>query len=249
MLVFGQIALAADMPVKAPPPPPPPPSWSGFYLGADIGTGWRSADHVTFADVNSPGVIFPTLQSTGSALGAVYGIYAGYNWQFSPIGVFGVEGDINGASIRQLSFATPAFVGGASTTFLSTVENTQWLASIRARLGFVGWNALWYVTGGGAWTESHDTAHGVFNSPFIDNGSVNVNKTGWVAGAGAEYMLTPNVLLRAEYLYYRFDGGASDVAPFVPAFGVPTSPVYTFSGNYNIQVVRVGASYKFNWGY
>ena len=32
-------ALAADMPVKAPPPPPPPPSWSGFYLGADVGGG------------------------------------------------------------------------------------------------------------------------------------------------------------------------------------------------------------------
>ena len=61
-------------------------------------------------------------------------------------------------------------------------------------------------------------------------------------------MLTPNVLLRAEYLYYRFDGGANAIATYAPAFGV-ASPVFTWNGNYNIQVARVGASYKFNWGY
>jgi len=37
-LAFAQIACAADIPLKAPPPPPAPLwSWTGFYVGGDIG--------------------------------------------------------------------------------------------------------------------------------------------------------------------------------------------------------------------
>jgi len=37
------VAGAADMPVKAPPPLPPPVpvfSWTGFYVGGNIGGAW-----------------------------------------------------------------------------------------------------------------------------------------------------------------------------------------------------------------
>lgn len=53
-VVFGQIALAADLPRKAPvyaPPPPPPFSWTGFYVGAAAGAAWTKAD-VTLNTVN-----------------------------------------------------------------------------------------------------------------------------------------------------------------------------------------------------
>ena len=37
------VAGAADMPVKAPPPPPPPVfSWTGFYIGGNIGGAWAN---------------------------------------------------------------------------------------------------------------------------------------------------------------------------------------------------------------
>jgi outer membrane immunogenic protein len=258
-LVFGQIALAADMPVKAPPPAPPPPSWSGFYLGADIGAGTRSSEDVTWVDPNflagiagavpSPLTLLP-VGGNGDSFGVTGGIYAGYNWQFSPIGVFGVEGDINWAHFSRQAFLNPSVAAVAVTnpTFLSATASNDALASIRARLGFVGWNALWYVTGGGAWTEGHHTETGTFFNTFSQTGRSDFSKTGWVAGAGAEFMLTPNVLLRAEYLYYRFDGGATAGGPYSPVFGV-ASPFATWTGNYNIQVARIGASYKFNWGY
>lgn len=55
-------------------------------------------------------------------------------------------------------------------------------------------------------------------------------------------MFNPNLLFRAEYLYYKFDG-ANGVAPYVPAFG-GLQPAFTW-GDYNIQVVRFGATYKF----
>src|SRR5215471_18726417 len=42
LVALTGIATAADMPVKAPLPPPPPPfSWTGFYIGGQV--GWVSA--------------------------------------------------------------------------------------------------------------------------------------------------------------------------------------------------------------
>src|SRR5215469_11101661 len=39
------VALAADMPVKAPPPPPAPAySWTGLYVGAHAGGAWADND-------------------------------------------------------------------------------------------------------------------------------------------------------------------------------------------------------------
>jgi outer membrane immunogenic protein len=38
-------AFAADMPVKAPPPPPAPVySWTGWYVGDNVGYGWGDAN-------------------------------------------------------------------------------------------------------------------------------------------------------------------------------------------------------------
>jgi outer membrane immunogenic protein len=45
-IAFIQIALAADLPMKAPvyAPPPPTPvySWTGLYVGGNVGYGWGS---------------------------------------------------------------------------------------------------------------------------------------------------------------------------------------------------------------
>jgi opacity protein-like surface antigen len=65
-----------------------------------------------------------------------------------------------------------------------------------------------------------------------------------VAGAGAEWMVTTNILLRAEYLYYNFgNNNISRNAPYNPGFGA-FAPVFNWT-NYNVQVFRVAGSYKF----
>ena len=48
-----------------------------------------------------------------------------------------------------------------------------------------------------------------FATVFQSVTSFNNTKTGWVAGAGAEWMATPNILVRAEYLYYNLNSGAN----------------------------------------
>ena len=78
-------ALAADMPVKAPPPPPPPVfSWTGFYLGGNIGAAFA---HNNWSDVTR-GVAF------GGNNGGHFlaGGQIGYNWQINNF-LLGVEAD------------------------------------------------------------------------------------------------------------------------------------------------------------
>ena len=77
-------ANAADVGARpapyAPPPPvyaPPPFSWTGFYIGGNIGGAWANRD------VRDPflGVDFNNGNSNGAFIG---GGQLGYNWQIGP---------------------------------------------------------------------------------------------------------------------------------------------------------------------
>ncbi|BAT60475.1 hypothetical protein GJW-30_1_03018 [Variibacter gotjawalensis] len=108
-------AIAADLgrPVyKAPAAVAVPvTAWNGFYVGGNIGYGWGRFD----------------------ADGVTGGGQIGYNFQFSPNFVFGLEADVQGADIKS----------GAVTTNL-------W-GTVRGRVGYAFDNALVYGTGGYAW--------------------------------------------------------------------------------------------------
>jgi hypothetical protein len=56
LLMTAGLGKAADMPLKAPPPPPAPPvfSWTGFYVGADIGGIWGRSTTASPL-INDPG--------------------------------------------------------------------------------------------------------------------------------------------------------------------------------------------------
>jgi len=62
LIALGTTAAgAADLgavPVKAPPPPPPVFSWTGFYVGANIGGAWANnnwTDTLLFTNFNNNG--------------------------------------------------------------------------------------------------------------------------------------------------------------------------------------------------
>src|SRR5262249_53185189 len=152
---------------------------------------------------------------------------AGYNWQFAPAWVAGIEGDISWASLSDHRTSGPLVIGagatgqiaGAAGTFVPNTAvqmsmNTQWLASLRAKLGFTGWwNTMFYATGGVAWADIEYAAQEsnqppTFATDFRSITSFDKIQTGWVAGGGAEWMATTNVLVRAEYLYYNLSSGA-----------------------------------------
>ncbi|WP_210114800.1 outer membrane protein, partial [Escherichia coli] len=65
--------------------------WNGFYIGANAGYSW-GRDRVSTAIA---GV------SRSDTDGFSGGGQIGYNWQFSPNWVFGVEADIQGSNIES----------------------------------------------------------------------------------------------------------------------------------------------------
>jgi outer membrane immunogenic protein len=249
--LVGTPALAADIALKAPPPPPPPVlSWTGFYVGADVGGAWMTST-ANWLPLPSPagfGVNPITARDNASSFAG--GVHLGYDWQFSPLWVGGVEGDWMGThaagSFAQpwTTFGTATPIGGTFTTTNSTLND---LFSIRAKLGVLASPSLMlYATGGGAWGEVHDSAIAADPPPgsgYFASTSLSRTGAGYVVGGGAEWAITNNWLARIQYLYYHLNTGESVVAnaPAFPAF--PSS--FTWS-NTNVSLVTVGLSYKFS---
>jgi opacity protein-like surface antigen len=78
--------------------------------------------------------------------------------------------------------------------------NTEWLSSVRGRLGFTGWfnNTMPYATGGVAWAGIEDSAQAIIVSAVIGptisfTWAFNTTKNGWVVGGGGEWMAAPNI--------------------------------------------------------
>ncbi len=245
-------ALAADMAVKAPAPmPPPAPSWTGFYIGANGGYGWSSvnASETPFGAVGIAGITPVTANAHEN--GGVFGGQIGYNWQ-TGTWVWGIEGDFDGTGIngtRAVVFADPlGGAGGTATDELMVRADINWLASIRGRVGMtVGPSGLLYFTGGGAWENvkttamiSTDTDPNVFSQSAV--GSFNRTRSGFVVGGGYERMIAQAWTVRAEFLYYSFNGNTNAI-PIADCSGCG---VNLSAGRNNIGVARLGVNYMFN---
>lgn len=211
VILFAAVALyslagavmAADLPRGGPPPAayvPPPAmfSWTGFYVGLDIGYAWQNARAVNTVFGPAPLVLSP------SPKGAIGGGFLGYNYQLGSI-VVGVEGDIEGSGVS----ASGPF--GAKLS-----QNVR--GSVRGRLGYALDRALFYATGG---VTIGDVTFSAPGFPFPIAGGASTTRAGWNAGGGLEFAFTPNWTGRVEYRYSDL-GTATFAAPaaLVPANAV-----------------------------
>lgn len=179
-LVTGP-ATAADMarPVyKAAPAAPVSYTWTGCYIGGDVG-GYQARQSGTTVAFPSPGFGVPAIDGIGvpgygvlptrhglSRNGIIVGGYAGCNYQWGKT-VLGVEGDFSWLN-RSSSDAEPvtgSFTGvGAfpvAGTNMQLNASNHWLASVRGRLGWaLGPSDDWlvYGTGGVAFTQTNYSA-------------------------------------------------------------------------------------------
>jgi outer membrane immunogenic protein len=242
-LLFAAPALAADLgkPVLKAPALMPVFSWTGCYIGADIGGAWdRQHASVTSVNVNQAPV---SGDLTGNS--AIGGPYAGCNFQFAPQWVLGVEGDFSWTKLSSSTTAPNLFADGTpvGSGGVAWANKTDWLASLRGRLGFaVVPNVLVYGTGGVAWTRTSYAALDAFSGgcPNCLATAFDETHTGWVAGAGIDWApWNNNWILRLEYLHYQFSG-ASSTAAFNPA----QSATFTW-GDLKIDTVRAGVAFKF----
>ena len=194
-VLLGTSAFAADMAVKGPLAPPPAPvyNWTGWYVGLNAGAslGDAETDIHDATTVTTTVVLTGTSPAPGTLLGGntfgfgnhdqgqpngfMGGGQIGYNWQFSPIWVGGVEADFQGALERDHFTRTDNFSGDVSASgpcdgagsicgtgataagsrALDFHSQIDWFGTVRVRAGYV-WgngNVMSYLTGGLAYGE------------------------------------------------------------------------------------------------
>ncbi len=194
LLAGTAMASAADLAVKARPVVPPVPvfSWTGFYAGINGGIGGDKVDYPFSALNNTYG------GNVGmNSFGGFGGGQIGYNWQFAPNWVFGIEADIQGSGIKSDLNGTINNLGS-----ISAGTELTYFGTVRGRLGYAFDRVLVYGTGGFAY-GSAETKLSI--APSVVNFSKTNDVTGWTAGAGVEWAMTNNFSLKTEYLYMQFD--------------------------------------------
>jgi outer membrane immunogenic protein len=198
-------ASAADLPRKAPPAPPPPPplTWTGCYIGANIGWAWGRVE------LDAPGGEF---SRTGS--GFAGGGQIGCDYQFAGSGlVIGFRNMFDGTTNnreRDFSITTPAGTATGHAEF-----HNRWFDALTARIGYaVQPNWLLYFQGGAVWSRVEADLT-VTTPAGVTAGSWSDTKTGWTIGGGGEYRFSPNWSVFLEGNYYDF--GSRDRTLFTPA--------------------------------
>lgn len=186
--IGGPGAASAGMPTKA----LPMYSWTGPYVGAHFGGAFAIED-ATIGDalLGSPAT---NGMDSGGALG---GFQAGYNWQFAPHWLAGIEGEISWSSVE----ARTNFISTTTAVSLSSDHNRSY-DTLTGRLGYVDGPLLAYVKAGGAWAgiEYVLSAAGAVNGAT----TVNTTRSGWTFGTGIEYKLSPAWSAKAEYSFLDF---------------------------------------------
>ena len=239
LVAISGTAFAADLPSRRAPPvfvPPPIPvfSWTGFYVGGQVGYGFGK-DSATQVGITGNTVNY----QTGTPSGIVGGAHVGYNFstQSLPVfgsalggltgagGVIGLEGDVNGSDYR----GTQRFGGPVA---LFNQDKMQISGSVRGRLGVAYDRALFYVTGGAAFASFQDN----YAIGGLPGQSLTHSRVGYTVGGGIEYAITTMWSLRAEYRYSDYGRYVDLNAP------APFNTIH----HQEVQTAQVGFSYKFD---
>jgi outer membrane immunogenic protein len=241
-------AMAADLAVKAPIYKAPPPlafSWTGCYIGAHAGYHRSSYDqHLQFDD--APPDDGTEFRFTDSLLadGGIGGGQIGCNYQSGTF-VWGIEFDGSWAGGSDSRTYIPD-VDSADSVAFSVKTNSLW--SVRGRVGIAADRALFYATMGWAGARFNYTYNLFDADAGASAASLNFNVNGLVVGAGAEYALTNNIIVGAEFLHYMF--GRDQALPDFPIVG-PSGSTGDHINLKTVDVARVRISYLFNvfgWG-
>ena len=219
LAAFAGPALAADMPArpytKAPAYTAPAVvyNWTGFYIGGHVGGAFAGDNSLVSSDARFMG-----------------GVQAGFDYQFAPNWVVGVE--------AQYSWLPTNNNGATFPLGTQVTSNTDQLGSVTGRIGYTWGPALLYAKGGYAWRDGNNIAASVAGVPatFTTNGN---HKDGYTVGGGLEYMFAPNWSAKAEYQYYNFGNTT-----------VTTGPADVVGARFrnDEHSVKVGVNYRFGWG-
>lgn len=190
--------------------------YSGTYLGVLTGYSWVDMHY------SEPG--YPNYGLDPDFDGFVGGIYLGYNYRMDNT-IYGIETDLVFGDLSKGAEKNNQYNDYSAF-------DIDWNAHVRAKAGLIFNNTLLYVAGGLALADL------TVDDKDPGWGKDDATHTGWTIGAGIEYMMTDNLLLRFEYLYddygsekYTIKGGNYSYDAKVKDFTVHTT--------------RIGLSYNF----
>jgi outer membrane immunogenic protein len=252
-------------------------NWSGWYLGANAGWGWRSEnpypsqDYYSGLGVVGYGTGTPGL---GKHDGFTAGATLGYQYQFGAL-VLGVDYDVQYAGIASnprhvtTSFAAPTGTGGGTVIIngipyttsggsyqLYTAGNydptdgdsNRWIGLARLRAGVAMNRWLLFATGGLAYRFSYET-----QDPYVvqPNGSV-ITYSGYNKADAWGWVIGGG----AEYGFS--DWITAKIEYLHMDFGAATyiDPIATtavgspvlYKYEREVDMVRAGISFRFNFG-
>ena len=222
-------------------------NWTGWYGGLNLGGASTRLSH----DVTVPN--FLTSTGSGRDGSVIFGFQVGYNWQFAPQWVLGVEGDINYIrGERTDGFGATVTAGGGSEDFVGLQQTRlRWLSTVRGRFGYAVNRSLIYATGGlaiGSVTSSvtgsaKESDNGGDTTQFL--GTYSSTRTGWTVGGGWEQAFTDRISARLEYLHFDLGSASYNVIGTVTSGNGNGLPLmWPANARFSGDIVRVGINLK-----
>lgn len=235
-LISASVALAADVVAPYRPEQQVAPiasgfSWTGFYLGGQVSDFLGG-----MTSKSSDGSIWSAADKGNSPHPAGFsgGLYAGFNVGFDNNFVLGVDSDMLWSGEEDTrTIRTRDYNGGDGDDFLKWQLKQKWSSSARVRVGFSVDRVMPYVAGGIAYVQLQDTVFSLVEGKDSPNEVSNTTKkmVGYTVGSGADFAMTRNVIVRAEY---RYSG-----------FGKKKSGEDKKERGYRTSDFRIGIAYKF----
>jgi outer membrane immunogenic protein len=232
-------AVAADLkPATAPvytkaPMMAPLYDWTAFYIGGHGSYSWTHTDSQT---TNLPtGALFAPASEDRSAFHG--GGQIGFDYMMPSRVVFGVVADVTSGTSNTVTTSN-----AAGTLVESSEGKTDASGTVRGRIGYAPDTALFYLTGGWAWSTGSGTRSQIVGTV---NGAtpgtvetVSTTHNGWTFGGGVAYAFASNWDVFAEYRYTKFQ-------PITVTYPLAGRSVNSTSTS---NAIEAGIDWRFNWG-
>lgn len=202
--------------------------WSGVYIGGKLGGAWSDMSWTeNFAEFSAPGgASFSPSSFAGGVIGGA-NLQMG-NW------IFGLEASFLGMGLDASSTPSP------TDTFTTKID---WLLFVEPRIGYSWDRTMVFVKGGWAGGDATLTATGPGGGGF-STARVDDFVDGWTIGGGIEYAWHPSFIVGVEYQHIQLDLGTAASCDLC-LIGIPIGDAAAISGNADISLVSLRASYLF----
>jgi outer membrane immunogenic protein len=256
-VAFAGLLAGPTMAADIPPPlykPLPISSWTGFYIGVNLGYSFaRNQSNESLFVAPSSGGTGMAQSFTLAPEGWLGGAQVGFNWQAPGSNwVMGIEADWQWAGQKD-----SVCLDGCSAAFLRIEQKLDWFGTARGRLGYATGAWLGYVTAGAAWGRISEK-NAFLDVPGLFTGAANIlstgaasfsdSKVGWTAGGGIEYRLWNGWSAKAEVLYVDLGSVTHTFIVSSPGSGGVGFGTETVTKPMRDYIFRTGLNSKFDWG-